>query len=208
MGAAVHSFTALKTIMIENEFKIMLTEEQYKKVLGLYDFETVVQTNHYFDTDDLQMSARHITVRVRELDGKFFLQVKLPTSVNFSRVELSAELDGLPDSISAEDFETLFSKSADAPDGERFPEVKRLGELTTTRSIYKFDGGEIDLDRSEYFGKTDYEAEIEFTNEIAARAVLAELSGKIGVSPGTEVCTGKVRRFLEEYKNSCQFDSC
>ena len=42
--------------MVENEFKIMLTEEKYRKLLSLYDFNTIVQTNHYYDTADLQMS--------------------------------------------------------------------------------------------------------------------------------------------------------
>ena len=180
--------------MIENEFKVMLTEEQYESLLKLYDFKTIVQTNHYFDTDDLQMSERHITVRVRELDGKFYLQMKLPTSVNYSRVELSQELRVLPETLSGEELQKL--------SGEEFPDVKRLGALTTTRGIWKFNGGEVDVDKSEYFGKTDYELEIEFSDENAARAVFAEISQKLGISSGAGVCVGKIRRFLEEFKKN------
>lgn len=178
--------------MIENEFKLMLSKEQYEKLLTAYDFKTIVQTNHYYDTDDLQMSERHITVRVRELDGKYFFQMKLPTNVAHSRVELSKELDRLPE-IFAGFVLTAFS-------GVECPEVKHIGTLKTTRSIWKFDGGEIDLDRSEYFDKTDYELEVEFTDEQAARAILSEIKGKLGISQNTDVCMGKVRRFLEEYK--------
>lgn len=178
--------------MIENEFKIMLTEKQYEELLVSYDFKTIVQTNHYFDTKDLQMSARHITVRVRELDGKFFLQMKLPTEVNFSRVELSRELESLPETLSGEELTSL--------SGVECPAVKRIGALKTTRSIWKFDGGELDLDRSEYFDKTDHELEIEFTDEGSARAVLSEITQKHGVSPGSDICIGKVRRFIEEYR--------
>lgn len=200
--------------MIENEFKLMLSKEQYEKLLGLYDFETIVQTNHYYDTDGLEMSSRHITVRVRVLGGKFFLQMKLPTDKSYSRVELSRELDALPASIPGANLSAL--------SGTECPDVTRLGELTTTRSVYEFGGGELDLDRSEYFDKTDYEAEIEFTDENAARALLGELSEKLGITRGTdsadaateaqtggllpkaaggaEVCAGKVRRFLEEYE--------
>lgn len=178
--------------MIENEFKIMLNKEQYEKLLDLYDFKTIVQTNHYYDTSDMQMSERHITVRVRELDGKFFLQMKLPTNVNFSRVELSHELEKLPETLSGEELMSL--------SGVECPAVKRLGTLTTTRSVWEFDGGELDLDSSEYFGKVDYELEIEFTNEQAARAVLAEITEKLDIAPSSNVCVGKVRRFIEEYK--------
>lgn len=180
--------------MTENEFKVMLTAEQYESLLELYDFEMFTQVNHYFDTKELAMSERHITVRVRELDGKFFLQMKLPTSVSFSRVELSRELPELPDTISGAELTEL--------SGVECPDVKRLGELKTTRGVWKFDGGEIDLDRSEYFGKTDFELEIEFTDEQAARTVLNEISSRLGLAPNGGVCTGKVRRFLEEYKKS------
>ena len=178
--------------MIENEFKIMLNKAQYEKLLEIYDFKTIVQVNHYYDTDDLQMSERHITVRVRELDGKCFLQMKLPTGVDHSRVELSQELDSLPETLGAEELTAL--------SGAECPDVTRLGALKTTRSVWKFDGGEIDLDRSEYFNKTDYELEIEFTDEQAARAVLSEVTEKLGIGIGSDVCTGKIRRFLEEYK--------
>lgn len=178
--------------MIENEFKIMLTKEQYEKLLGLYDFKTFTQTNHYYDTAELEMSARHVTVRVREVDGGFFLQMKLPTGVEYSRTELSTELSALPEALTGAELSMLA--------GGAFPDVKRLGALTTVRSVRKFDGGEIDLDRSSYFGKTDYELEIEFTNEQAAREILAEIRRELQLPENGELCAGKVRRFLEEYK--------
>ncbi len=179
--------------MIENEFKIMLTKAQYGKLLSSRDFSTVTQVNYYYDTGDLEMSARHITVRVRELDGKFYLQMKLPTEKALSRVELEKELDALPEMLSEE----LLSSLAKGD----YPEVKKLGSLKTTRSVWKFDGGEIDLDKSEYFGKVDYEVEIEFTNEQNARKVLNEITELLKIKPDGEVCAGKIRRFLEEYKN-------
>lgn len=180
--------------MTENEFKVMLTKEQYEKLLGLYDFVTFTQTNHYYDTAGLEMSARHITVRVRELDGGFFLQMKLPTDTEFSRTELSREISALPEALSGAELSELA--------GGEFPDVKRLGSLTTVRSVWKFDGGETDLDRSSYFGKTDFELEIEFTDEQAARDVLAKLRRELGLSQSGEICAGKVRRFLEEYKKT------
>lgn len=178
--------------MIENEFKVMLTAEQYESLLKQYDFATFTQVNHYYDTDALEMSARRITVRVRELDGVFFLQMKLPTSINFSRVELSKRLATLPEALSGAELSEL--------SGVECPDVKLLGELKTTRSVWKFDGGEVDLDRSEYFGKTDFELEIEFTDEQAARTVLNEISSKLGITGNSGVCAGKVQRFLDEYR--------
>lgn len=178
--------------MIENEFKIMLTSEQYEKLLSLYDWDkTVVQTNHYYDTDDLRLSDMHITCRVREIDGAYFLQMKFPSARTYSRVELEKPLNELTETIAADDMPK--------PDGSDLPDVKRLGALTTTRSVKRFDGAEIDLDKSEYFGKTDFELEIEFTDEAAARGLLSGITEKLNIQPNSEVCTGKIRRFLEEY---------
>lgn len=180
--------------MIENEFKIMLTFEQYEKLLSLYEWdETIVQTNHYFDTDELRLSEMHITCRVREISGKFYLQTKFPSTREYSRVELEKPLNALPETLRAEELPEPH------PD---LPTVKRLGSLTTTRTVKRFDGAELDLDRSEYFGKTDCELEIEFTDEKTARALLAEITEKLNTQPNSEVCTGKIRRFLEEYRKT------
>lgn len=172
----------------------MLTEAQYEKLRSSREFSTVEQVNYYYDTGDLEMSARHVTVRVRELEGKFYLQMKLPTEKALSRVELSRELEALPETLSGELLNSL-------AEGE-YPDVKKLGSLKTTRSVWEFDGGEIDLDKSEYFGKTDYEVEIEFTNEQNARKVLGEITELLEIRPSAEVCAGKIRRFLEAYKET------
>lgn len=183
--------------MIENEFKIMLTKEQYEKLLTLYKWDKVIdQTNHYYDNDDLALSALHITVRVREINGKFFLQEKLPGAAEYSRVELEKPLEFLPDVMGVSDLPGAPSQSISG--------IKRLGQLKTTRNVHRFEGGEIDLDKSEYFGKTDYEIEIEFTDEKSARKVLDDIKKKLDIKPNSEICAGKIRRFLEEYKNAAR----
>lgn len=178
--------------MIENEFKIMLTSKQYERLLAMYEWDkTVVQTNHYYDAEDMLLSEMHITCRVREIDGKHLLQMKFPGAAEFSREELEKPLNALPETLRADELLN--------PRGQTLPDVKRLGALTTTRSVKRFDGAELDLDKSEYFNKTDFELEIEFTDETAARRLLAEITETLNIKPNSEVCTGKIRRFLEEY---------
>lgn len=179
--------------MIENEFKIMLTAEQYEKLLSEYEWDkTVVQTNHYYDSADLLLSELHITCRVREIDGGFFLQMKFPGAAEFSREELEKPLDALPEAFRADE---LIS-----PRGQPLTDVRRLGSLTTTRCVKRFEGAELDLDKSEYFGKTDFELEIEFTDESKARSLLSEITKTLDITSGSEVCAGKIRRFLAEYE--------
>ncbi len=184
--------------MIENEFKIMLNLEQYEKMLAAYNWNEVIsQVNHYYDNESLLLSSLHITCRVREIEGKYFLQMKFPGAAEYSRVELEKPLDELPDTINADEL-----LRPHPHDHNVLPNVKRLGSLKTVRNVHRFDGGEIDLDKSEYFGKTDYELEIEFTDENSARKVLSEITEKLGIKPNSEVCTGKIWRFMEEYSHA------
>lgn len=179
--------------MIENEFKTMLSAGQYERLLNEFSWnDTIFQTNYYYDTDDLELSERRITVRVREIDGEFFLQMKLPTGKDFSRVELSKKLETLPEKLSG--------KVLSEMSGEDIPDVKRLGKLFTKRLVKGFGGAEIDLDMSEYFEKTDYEVEIEFTDEEKAREILKKIRSVIGERSESVICKGKIRRFLDEYR--------
>ena len=179
--------------MIENEFKLMLNGQQFELLRGMFAWNAVIeQTNHYFDTDDLLLFKNHITCRVREINGEFFLQMKLPTEKSHSRIELGKSLGNtLPESLSGEMLAELWPQ-------RQFPDVKLLGALHTTRYAKDFGGMELDLDKSDYFGNTDYEAEIEFTDEAAARDLLATIKEKTGLSDiNGDVCKGKVYRFLE-----------
>lgn len=182
--------------MVENEFKIMLTEAQYNTIHGLYSWDKEVrQVNSYYDSGDLQLSERHITCRVRAVEGKYLLQMKLPAGeLNngaVSRVELEKPIDNLPPELPG-------GLLAEMSGAENLPDVKLLGDLSTFRSIKKLPGAEIDLDKSEYFGRVDYELEIEYSDEAAAEALLSEISAIVEISTAAPV-TGKIRRFLEEY---------
>lgn len=184
--------------MIENEFKIMLTEEQYNAIRTMYSWDSEKQqVNTYYDNADLECSARHITVRVRSVSGKYYLQMKLPAEQTgngaVSRIELEQELDGIPQVLEPE----LLKKLS----GAELPEVRLLGTLTTFRSVKKFPGAEIDLDRSDYFGRTDYELEVEYTDEAAAQSVISEITSRVPLDRDAPV-TGKIRRFLSEYQKN------
>ncbi len=182
--------------MVENEFKIMLTEEQYNAVHSMYQWDSELeQVNSYYDSPELLLSERHITCRVRTVQGRYLLQMKLPAEGQnngaVSRIELERELVGIPQKLSGAELMEM-SGAVELPDAEL------LGTLLTFRSVKRFPGAEIDLDRSEYFGKTDYELEVEYTDEAAAKQLLAEISAEVNIDSNVPV-TGKIRRFLAEY---------
>ncbi len=179
--------------MIENEFKVMLSEEQYIKIYSMYGWDKeYTQKNYYFDTEDFSLSNSHITCRVRLLEGVYYLQMKLPNGADYSRTELEQKLgDALPYKLSSAELCRLTG-------WDDLPDVRLIGELATMRSVKIFKGAEIDLDKSRYFGKMDYELEIEFTDEEQARMLLAELKQVAGITHDDTVCVGKMPRFLAE----------
>lgn len=181
--------------MVENEFKLMLTEEQYTKLYSMYGWDKeYTQTNYYFDTPSLELISSHVTCRVRYVGGEYYLQMKLPNGEDYSRIELEQKLgDALPYKLTAGELKELSGR-------DDMPDVGLIGELRTLRSIKRFKGAEIDLDKSSYFGKTDYELEIEFTDEATARKLLSELTQAAGIEAASDVCLGKIHRFIAEYK--------
>ena len=192
--------------MIENEFKIMLSKEQYDAIHTLYSWDSEVeQVNWYYDSESGELSGRHITCRVRTLGGRFYLQVKLPAHENssgaVSRIELERELTSIPEFISGQEL-SEFSGAAGLPD------VKLLGSLSTYRSVKRFNGAEIGTQLadvsvdgalctvvlSEEFAACD-------TDEASAQAVIFEIEQQVTLDRKAPV-TGKIRRFLAEYQKN------
>ena len=181
--------------MVENEFKVMLTKEQYDRIRAMFAWNRrIEQTNFYYDTAGLSLIGSHITCRVRRIGEEHFLQMKLPNGADYSRIELERPLGHeLPQSLSAQELNALSGRSD-------MPDVRLLGGLTTVRYVKDYGGAEIDLDESRYFGSADYELEIEFTDEALARALLAEMRDKAGIEACSDICLGKVHRFIAQWK--------
>ena len=132
--------------MIEHEIKYMLTAEQYEHILRLFSVKsTVVQTNYYYDTEDLDMNKRGITCRIREKNDSYVATVKQHLG-GFESLEMSQVLQSLLD-------DSLFT-------GKK---LKRWGNLTTERACVSEENEMIVfLDKNSYLGVIDYELEIEY----------------------------------------------
>ena len=69
--------------MLEKEIKLMLSEEEYLRLKEGLDLDgEVSQVNHYYYS--AECAVRRISVRVREVEGKALLQIKLPVSTEGS----------------------------------------------------------------------------------------------------------------------------
>ena len=185
--------------MIEKEIKIMLTKNQYERLYNYFEYdETILQVNHYFGDREDRYKKKDTTVRVREIDGKFYLQVKCPVenkdndkelaeSINKKvRMEYEEELEKLPELITKEHLYDLTKK-------ELF-DAAYLGYLETKRMLCrKYENVEICLDYNKYLGIEDYEIEIEYTGDYP-EYIINELE-KLSIETD-KPCKGKYSRFL------------
>lgn len=134
--------------LIEYEKKFMLTKEEYSKLISSLCGNTipVIQTNHYYDTDNFELNDKGITCRIREKNNKFTATIKthlLDKSLEQSKT-VANEKDG-----------SLFSDY----------NVKYQGKLITHRTkLFCGNEYEIVIDRNEYLSTEDYELEAEYTN--------------------------------------------
>ncbi len=65
--------------MIEKEYKTLINSKQYKKMQSAFLWNNkVFQKNYYYDTANMYCAKHGITVRIREKENEYFLQIKTP----------------------------------------------------------------------------------------------------------------------------------
>lgn len=176
--------------MLEVEYKSLLDKDTFEKIRSHYEWDYVkTQTNHYYYDPKGILAKNHITVRIREIDGVFRVQVKAhknPGEALQICEETEFEINSLPEIISEKD--TLKYTGSD------IGELYLLGSLTTLRySLMWNKDVEICLDQSDYFDVTDYEIEVEYVGS-SPDELMNEL-GKFGVE-FNEKSKGKYSRFV------------
>ena len=186
--------------VIEKEIKVLLTKEQYNKALKLFHWDQVIdQTNYYYLDPDQTLKNYQVTVRIREKNGQYKLQIKYPSDQEAVerfgealsvRSEYERQVDNIPDLISRDVIKEVTGISASDP--------LFIGELKTVRHKYNIDQyTEIFLDKSEYLGITDYEMEIEFVRTVEHS--LIEFLKESGIE-FNQKAIGKFNRFLTAYE--------
>ena len=170
--------------MIENEIekKALITEEQYstlsENIAG--GSVKITQINYYFDTEDRALSNKKETLRIRQIENRLEVQFKYGRTMdqgNLISKEFCEEISFLPESILVNGFRTC-----------------NIGFLITERTKVEFDAYTVFLDKNYYFGKVDYEIEVEAAD---VRNMPDELFG----IKFNDKCRGKYTRFINELLN-------
>ena len=180
--------------MQETELKSIIDDNTYKKVKRGFNWEKIVeQENIYYTDKEGILRDKRIMVRIRVIDDVCKIQVKLHKNDD-SPIQICEEneyeIDTVPDIIDAQ--------TALKITGEDVGELYKMGRATTKRRTIRRGESELCLDKTTYFGKTDYEVELEYVGKMSADILIKLMS--LGVSFDKK-CVGKFSRFLTEYND-------
>ena len=193
----------------EFETRIMLTSDEYMAIVSFYmklypEHHFLQNTNIYFDSEDLFLRQKHITLRVR--------------TINDIKSELTAKIKGengdqeINDDLSLKDMDLLFNEN-------KFPEgnVKYfLLSLSYPLSAYhpivtlynrrleiQYDDHLLVIDKNFYNDITDYNLEIEVKDDIKlAKEKLRYYIEKFNLSLDKEQYAGKASRAIMSIKKA------
>ncbi|EGA90294.1 putative cytoplasmic protein [Planococcus donghaensis MPA1U2] len=157
---------------LEIEFKNMLTQQEYSRLLEDFaEFHNgpITQHNHYFDTADFQLKKQLSALRIRHKNERFECTLKTPAPVGHYEItdQLTKEqaqrmlaLTSFDATEVAEALQTLDVSPA---------QLNLIGTLTTHRVEFDFLDGLLVIDHSEYNGHEDFELEFEVSDEEIGR---------------------------------------
>ncbi len=186
-------------IETEIEFKNLITSDQFKQIRDslFIDITPFYQTNFYIDTEDLQIRKNILMLRVRELEDRFVLTLKVPNEAHiiteYHQIldESVLEKTNIDESdLGADIINVLKERNIDTN------ALKIQGQLETIRYERTYKNGLLMLDESQYFGETDYELEYEAKNVSDGKVVFNEILDHYDIQRTEEVV--KSERFYKK----------
>ncbi len=191
-AAARYTDTVTNSKHTEREVKFLICREEYEKAAA--STVAAIQINYYFASS---ACSGEYTLRIRKKEDKTELTLKIlqsHTSDTLISDEYNSDIDSLTaacyigEGISAATLTNIF--------GVHIPEEMQfeyIGSLTTERS--KINAGEfsIELDKNDYLGITDYEAECECDTLEKAESARNYLVNNFKVAKASP----KIKRFMD-----------
>ena len=168
---------------LEIEFKTLVSPQDFKRLIDHFaiqktDFFT--QTNHYFDTDDFQLKAQRMGLRIRVLADRGELTLKVPAPEGLLEINNHfIKRNHLPtEGAVAKKLQEL---------GIEIASIHLIGSLKTARAEKQIPQGLLALDESWYNQQHDFELELEVTEaesgKQAFQTLMADLNIPITLAP-------------------------
>lgn len=183
----------LKLKDLEEEYKFLIDKSLFSKIDADINWQKEhEQVNYYFLDDHDLLVDNNITVRVRDLNNCYKLQVKVPVLKQgflSKKHEYEYGLKKVPERISGADISKIC--------GIKLSDLNCVGVLTTLRKTYHLSqSAKLCLDYNRYLDKEDYEVEIEVTGE----SNLNNFIKKYKLDSQFNNSVGKFSRFMNRYK--------
>ncbi len=165
-------------MQIEYEAKGLIEKEQYEHLKNSLNISKKrEQTNYYFETEDNFFRNHNTALRVRVIDDEYILMYKVRTDNG------NEEYDVI---IDQQTFAQLQQTRAIDLRQYALPLNIQLSNLNiikmhTTRLVANHNGATIELDKTDFGVKTDYEIEIEATSMDIANAHMSALNDEFNL---------------------------
>lgn len=187
----------------EIEFKNLLTEQEYDKIQTDHFKNEIPMhlTNYYIDNDSLDLINTHLMLRIRIVDGKQLMTLKIPNAQHVV-YEYSGEVDIDIVQNMLLDEKVIPRNIREQLEEHNIP-VNNLnvqGSLITERFEKTLDGGLLVLDKCSYLREIDYELEFEAPDVSTGRASFTQILNNYGIVRREEIV--KSSRFYDALKRS------
>lgn len=146
----------------ERELKILLTKDQFDKLLNSYDFHIkIIQENTYYDSEENLIKKLDGALRIRNINNEKFIFTFKKRIDPITLIELEKEVKS-KDLNQLQDPEILkWLKEY----GISLAELQPITTFKTIRHLIKTKDAEICLDENKFGNKIDYEAEYEYKKD-------------------------------------------
>lgn len=168
---------------IEIEFKSMLSQIEYEKLLRYYnitDDQFVIQTNLYFDTADFQLKQQGMGLRIRCFTDTAEATLKVPQPVGLLEVTDKLTLTEVDQALQKNQFTSEATEILARLQSLNisFSHLLLIGKLITKRAEFTIPEGKLALDESWYSDQHDFEFELEVLDPEYAEADFEKLLKK------------------------------
>ena len=169
------------TQTIEREFKVSLTEQQFKQLQAAYPWPTpFTQTNYYYELPQNELQRRHMGLRTRLYQDHAEQTLKVPQAgATRALLEITDKMP-LATAQKLVDQQTIqadqqIAKYLEAI-GIDWSALFIWGQATTERQVLTLASGRLTLDQTTYPDQAaDYELELEFDDVALAKAFFQDI---------------------------------
>lgn len=135
---------------IEKEFKILIDQKTFNRIIENEDFQLIIQENYYYDTQ-----LKDVFCRIRNIEDLYIFNLK--KVINDKVIEYEYQVDD--NNIQ----NPYILKLLQQLNINHIP--KLIGSMLTCRYFKKLKNGELCIDLSKYLNHQDFEIEYELFDE-------------------------------------------